>query len=178
MTDNVSNCNACDSSSDQYGFSVFHVTMIYPQINSHPITMRGWHIPFRIIGSTVWEVVVSGFAAQWTNNKTLNFASFVLFYCKTISWSNSGMIDEIRCIATLTHCPLHKVADILQTTFSKVFFANQRYRILVKISPRLALTGPIDKKSALVQVMVWCRAGTNPLPGPMLTQFTDAYMRH
>ena len=36
----------------------------------------------------------------------------------------------------------------------------------------------IDNKSALVQVMAWCQAGNKPLPEPMLTQFTEAYMWH
>ena len=47
-------------------------------------------------------------------------------------------------------------------------------QISLKIVPR----GPIDNKSALVQVMAWRRAGDKPLPLPMLTQFTGAYMRH
>ena len=33
-------------------------------------------------------------------------------------------------------------------------------------------------KSALVQVMAWHRTGEKPLPESMLTQFTDAYIRH
>ena len=36
--------------------------------------------------------------------------------------------------------------------------------------------GPIDNKSALVPVLAWRRTGDKPLPEPMLTQFTDAYM--
>ena len=36
----------------------------------------------------------------------------------------------------------------------------------------------IDNSPALVQVMVWRRTGDKPLSGLMLTQFTDAYMRH
>ena len=35
---------------------------------------------------------------------------------------------------------------------------------------------PIDNKSALLKVMAWRRTGDKPLPEPMLTQFTDAYM--
>ena len=35
----------------------------------------------------------------------------------------------------------------------------------------------IDNKSALVQVMAWRLTGGKPLPEPMLTQFTDAYMQ-
>ena len=38
--------------------------------------------------------------------------------------------------------------------------------------------GPIDNKSALIQVMAWRRTGVKPLPEPMLAQFTDVYMRH
>ena len=38
--------------------------------------------------------------------------------------------------------------------------------------------GPIDHKSALVQVVAWHRTGEKPLPESMLTQFTDAYIRH
>ena len=37
--------------------------------------------------------------------------------------------------------------------------------------------GPIDYKSALVQVVAWHRTGEKPLPESMLTQFTDAYIR-
>ena len=32
--------------------------------------------------------------------------------------------------------------------------------------------GPIDHRSALVQVMAWRQTGTKPLPEPMMTQFT------
>ena len=38
--------------------------------------------------------------------------------------------------------------------------------------------GLIDNKSALVKVMAWRQTGDEPLPGPMMTQFIDAYMRH
>ena len=47
-------------------------------------------------------------------------------------------------------------------------------RISLKFVPKCA----IDKESALVQVMAWRHTGDKPLPDPMLTQFTDAYMRH
>ena len=33
-------------------------------------------------------------------------------------------------------------------------------------------------KSALVQLVAWHRTGEKPLPESMLTQFTDAYIRH
>ena len=40
------------------------------------------------------------------------------------------------------------------------------------------LKGPIDNKSALVQIMAWRRTGVKPLPEAMLIQSIDAYMRH
>ena len=60
----------------------------------------------------------------------------------------------------------------------KGIFLNQNVRISVKISLKFAPKASIDNKSALFQVMAWRQTGDKPLPEPMLTQFTDAYMRH
>ena len=38
--------------------------------------------------------------------------------------------------------------------------------------------GPIDSKSALVQVMAWWRTDDKLLSEQLLTQFNDTYMRH
>ena len=38
--------------------------------------------------------------------------------------------------------------------------------------------GRINYKSVLLQVMAWCWIGDKSLTEPMLTQFTDPYMRH
>ena len=50
--------------------------------------------------------------------------------------------------------------------------------ILIQISLNHVPRSPIDNKSALVRVMAWRRSGDKPLPGPMMTQFIEAYMRH
>ena len=55
---------------------------------------------------------------------------------------------------------------------------NANDRIPIRISLKYVPRTPIDKKSALFQVMGWRRTGDKPLPGPMITQFIDAYMRH
>ena len=39
----------------------------------------------------------------------------------------------------------------------------------MEISLKVALKGPIDKKLALVSVMVWHRLGDKPLLEPMMT---------
>ena len=80
--------------------------------------------------------------------------------------------------AYLIHLPLDKMATVSQTTYSYAFFMNENICILIRISRKFILKGPIDNKLALVQVMAWRRTGDKPLPEPMLTQFTDAYMRH
>ena len=60
----------------------------------------------------------------------------------------------------------------------KFIFLNEKYCILIKISLELVPKGPIDNKSALIQVMAWRWTGDKPLPEPVLTWFTDANMRH
>ena len=77
----------------------------------------------------------------------------------------------------LTHLSLDKKAAISQTIFSDAF-SWMKICILIKILLQFVPKGPIDNKPALVQVMAWRRTGDKPLSEPMLTKFTDAYMRH
>ena len=60
----------------------------------------------------------------------------------------------------------------------KCIFMNEKFFILIWISLKFVSKIPIDNKAALVQVMARCWIGDKPLPEPMLTPFTDAYMRH
>ena len=61
---------------------------------------------------------------------------------------------------------------ITDDIFKYIF--NEGVWISITISLRFVPKGPIDYKSALVQVMAWHRAGEKPLPESMLTKFTDA----
>ena len=70
------------------------------------------------------------------------------------------------------------MAAILADDIFKCIFVNEKDKISIQISLKLVPRGPIENKPALVQVMVWRRAGDKPLPEPMMVQFTDAYMRH
>ena len=58
------------------------------------------------------------------------------------------------------------------------FIFNEGVWISITISLKFVPKGPIDYKSALVQVMAWHRTGEKLLPESMLTKFTDAYIRH
>ena len=79
---------------------------------------------------------------------------------------------------SLTHLRLDKMDAILADNIFKWIFLNENGRILIQISLKFVPRSPIDNNPALVQVMVWRRAGDKPLPEPMMTQFTEAYMRH
>ena len=65
------------------------------------------------------------------------------------------------------------LADIYNSTF-----LNENHRIPIQISLKYIPMSPIDNKAALVQVMAWRRTGDKPLSEPMMTRFSDAYMRH
>ena len=65
------------------------------------------------------------------------------------------------------------MADILQTAFRICIFLYENCGIAIQISLKFVAKGPIDKRSALAQVMAWRLFGAKPLPEPMMTQFTD-----
>ena len=78
----------------------------------------------------------------------------------------------------LTHLPLNKMADTFVDDIFKLIFLNENIRISIRISLKFGPRCSSASKTALVQVMAWHRTGDKPLSELMLTQFTDAYMRH
>ena len=72
---------------------------------------------------------------------------------------------------------LDKMAAISQTKFSTPFSLIKSFVFWIEFQWQLFLM-VINNKSAQVQVMAWCQTGGKPLPEPMLTQFTYAYLRH
>ena len=70
------------------------------------------------------------------------------------------------------------MAPILADDNLRVIFLNKNDRISIRISRKYVPGYPVGNTPALVQVMARRRTGDKPLPEPMLTQFTDAYMRH
>ena len=60
----------------------------------------------------------------------------------------------------------------------RCIFVNEKYSILIKISLKFVPKGPNDNNPVLVQITAWCQIGDKSLFQPMLTWFTDAYMRH
>ena len=80
-------------------------------------------------------------------------------------------------ISTKSFSPGQNDRRFAYVFFSDVFF-NVNIRILIEISLKFVPKGLIENKPALVYMVVWRRIGDKPLPKPMLTQFTDAYMWH
>ena len=58
-----------------------------------------------------------------------------------------------------------KMATVLADDNFKCIFLNENYRIPIQILLKFI-------------PMAWLRIGEKPLPEIMVTQFTDAYMRH
>ena len=58
----------------------------------------------------------------------------------------------------------------------KCIFMREKSCMSIRILLKFVSKSPIDNISALVPVMAWRQTGDKPLPEPMLTQFTDAYM--
>ena len=88
------------------------------------------------------------------------------------------LVLRILNIEGLAHFPMDKMAAIFTDDIFEYIFMNQKFCISIRISLKFVPKGSIDNKSALVQVMACRLTGDKPLPEPMLTQFTDAYMRH
>ena len=65
---------------------------------------------------------------------------------------------------------------ITDDIFKAIF--NESVWISITIPLKFIPKGPIDYRSALVLVMAWHQTGEKPIPESMLTQFTDAYIRH
>ena len=61
------------------------------------------------------------------------------------------------------------MVTIFQTTLTNAF-SDENVRISVNISLNYVPYGPIDYKSALVQIMAWRRPGDKPLSEPMMVR--------
>ena len=70
------------------------------------------------------------------------------------------------------------MAAILAEDIFKCIFMNEKLQILIRISLKFVTKGPIDNKSAVVQVIAWRRTGDKPLHETMLGEFVDAFMCH
>ena len=81
------------------------------------------------------------------------------------------------CVVVNSSAP-DKMAAIVADDNFKCIFLNENNKISIRNSLKFVPRSPIDNKPALVQVMAWRRIGDKPLPEPVRTHTSDAYMRH
>ena len=111
-------------------------------------------------------------------------AWFWQIMCETISHQrssaiiNHGYLNSWESLPLINSSPPGQNGRHVADDVFKCIFLNEKFCILIRIALRFVPKGPIDNKSALVQVMAWHPTGDKQLLEPMLTQFTDAYMRH
>ena len=60
----------------------------------------------------------------------------------------------------------------------RCIFLNENIWITIKTPLNFVPKGSVNNIPSLVQIMAWRRKGDKLLAEPMLTRFTDAYMRH
>ena len=70
------------------------------------------------------------------------------------------------------------MATVLADDMFKCILAYENVRIPIQISLKRVPKSPIDNKQALVRIMAWRRTSDKPLPEPMKTHLTGAYMLH
>ena len=70
------------------------------------------------------------------------------------------------------------MAAIVADDNFKCIFLNENDKIPIPNSLKFVPKSPIDNKLALIQVIAWRQTGAKPLVEPVMTRFTDTYMRH
>ena len=113
--------------------------------------------------------------------------SHYLSQCWPKSVSPYGFIRP-QWIKLITRTPIHlkhehieaeaKCPPLCRLHFQK-HFHEWNVSILIKISLKFVLMGPINYIPALVQIMAWCRPGNRPLSEPMMVSLlTHIYATH
>ena len=99
-----------------------------------------------------------------TRNVNVSFAIFIIQHVK--SWDMHFQLE----LSTMGWKYLSMWRS-QETTYSHIFtriFMNEKFCILIRILLKFVAEGPTDNKSALVQVMAWCRTGDKPLSEPLM----------
>ena len=103
------------------------------------------------------------------SNVDICFVSLKNFAC--IGLNTSPWVIHGASMGLSSSPPGQNVLHCLDNIF-KWFFFNEKFCISIQTSLKCDPKGPIENKSALVQVMVWHWGGTKPLPELIYTQFT------
>ena len=88
------------------------------------------------------------------------------------------LILDFFCVELFNSSPHGQNGHHFADNIFRCIFVNETICILIQISLKFVPKGLIDNMWALVQVVAWHLTCHKPLPESMMTQFTDAYMRH
>ena len=147
--------------------TIVYSTVIQAQIKENIKAPRHWPLCREFTGTGEFHAQRASNAENvfiwWRHHGELQFV-FVLFYCGYIRVILNSSLPEQND---------HFADDVFQC-----IFMNEKFCILIQISLKSAPKGQIGNNSSLVHVMTWRRTGDKPLPEPMLTQLTYAYMQH
>ena len=81
-------------------------------------------------------------------------------------------------LCQLTNLPVDKMVTIFEEDIFRCIFVNEKFCILIKISPKSVPKGPNNNNPVLVKIMACHRIGNKLLSEPMLTRFTGTYVQH
>ena len=150
-----------------------HQSITWTSVDSSPnvffaiylrvIPQEGWIIPQHMFGDYTLQSPphLPRFNEIFSTSTTVHLIRTHIMKFMSVYSSPPGQNDR------------HFADDIYQR-----IFLNENVRLSIQLSLKFLPKGPINNKSALVQVMACHLFGAKPLPEPMLSQFTDAYMRH
>ena len=106
---------------------------------------------------------------QWSNHKCTNHLRAIVMCL---------ILHVERDVPDINSSPTRQNGRLFAGDIFRCIFVNKKFCISVKISLNFVPDGSIVNDLALVQIMAWRRKGDKPLSEPMLTWFTDAYIRH
>ena len=98
-------------------------------------------------------------------------------------WTSAGVISRrrqlsIRWYNNITRSPPGLNGRHFADDIFRCIFVNEKFSILNKFSLKFVPKGLTDNNPAMVQMMVWRHKGDKPLSEPVLTRFTEAFVRH
>ena len=131
----------------------------------------------RKLALAAWNITGGPVVCQWTQ---LPIIFICLIWYTTMTWNYQyqwrwhSQLQFMKPTNVNSSAPGQNGHYFADDLFKRIFL-NENVRN-VQISLKFVRKGPIDNKSAVVQVMAWHR--TKPLPELILTQFIDAYMWH
>ena len=86
-------------------------------------------------------------------------------------------LEYVRPFVFINSCPRRQNGHHFSDDIYICIFVNEKCCIFIKKLLTFVPKGPINNNPVLVQIMAWRRIGDKPLSEPIMTQFTDAYMR-